>query len=1250
MKHTSVKILFTSILFAGLPVGAVTTMPITTVPLDVALNTVNSLFVIDDSGSMDWEILVDSKNNSVLQWVSKKFWTIENGKIKYQSESSFNNLYAYLFPSVYQKDGRVYENDSYPVIPPTSEYAFLRNSAYNQTYYNPKITYKPWAPVYVNGQLKEFKNANPSAARSHPYLNKDGAQDIDCTNAANCLIYNLTTDYGDSVAEGHVFTYPSGGIISVPASIPDPSTGLTKKVQLQSWGSWSDLDKATTNKGTYKIPFFPATYWVNDSSCSADAYPSANWLTCARAPDGTQMRRYDIVNGTQFSGNSFTLPDSTIIKRTRSEELQNFANWFTYYRKRNLLLAGGVGQAIEGVQSKYSRLLAGTVKFKSLSGKSTIYDFTQENNASNGRSLLNSLYGLQVNSGTPTLEALNYAACQMNQGGGDRSECSSSVKSNFKYDNPFVDEFITQETMRCSANTAFILTDGYANDVTADNSLYTQAKAFYENFYSWSKTGGNTLNTYGITLGALGQKFDGSGTIPGTFKDSFDKNGKLEYTAAQNYALTAGEWPTPAANSDSAIDDLWRATLYSKGKLLSATDSDTLDSAMNNIITSMFSSGSQTGLSVSNPNITQTDRTAILTGYNSGDWTGKIKAHYIDLNTGLVDLSTTLWSAHELLDAKDSSNRIIATWSEGGKPFKGDSLTTSVFNSKDAVSDGADVINYLRGDKSKETTHYRKRNHLLGDIINSTPVFVSGAKADYSDSSYQSFKKTIQSRTKMVYVGANDGMMHAFDGETGQEKWAYVPGLLHSKLSKLAKPSYVHDFYVNGHITTWDVQFSDGSWHTMLIGGLREGGKGYYAIDITNPDFATEADLAKKVKWEYATDGLSYGRPYIAQLSNGKWVVLLTSGYNTSSGAGRLHVVDIETGLNLDTSNQLVIPQPDAGEPYDQVGLAQVSALAKSDSSLNGEISWVYAGDLNGNVWRFDLSNKDSSKWGYKKLADSLRAQGSKGQPITTAPEIGYIDTSANNCTKTTGSSVCQYSIPEYQNAADIKDRRLMVYVGTGLLLHSSDYNKSETDNGFFAFEDANDSLVINEGVCANLNCLVGVGLGQIEKSQGFNNWGTTDNDTEASGVMDWWNVMRKSFNWDSDGDGKLEQRAGRGWYFKFSETGGERVINDPVYINGMITFTTVMKSDNRFSNLGSCETAYSALYRVGADRGGAVDGYLPRINLDFGIVSGITPYSTGDKTMGGYQVGENPGGVPLPNSPSSKGEKKKYGWRELTR
>lgn len=307
---------------------------------------------------------------------------------------------------------------------------------------------------------------------------------------------------------------------------------------------------------------------------------------------------------------------------------------------------------------------------------------------------------------------------------------------------------------------------------------------------------------------------------------------------------------------------------------------------------------------------------------------------------------------------------------------------------------GENLVKFLRGQTGYEdrTTNisagrsgvYRFRATTLGDITESQPVFVGKPVFKYSDTDYLDFVTAQANRAKTIYVGSNDGMLHAFDAATGNERWAFVPTAVIPNLWALADKLYSgkHTNYVNGEPVVGDV-FDGTNWRTILVAGLNGGGRSYYALDITNPN-------APALLWEINSTiepnlGYSYGPPVITKRSDGTWVVLLTSGYNNVSpgdGKGYLFVRDAITGATVKTIGTAV------GSAAVPSGLSKISNWADA-GNVNNTSQYVYGGDLMGNLWRIDINAATNTAMQFAVLKDSLGIT----QPITAAPELGTINT-----------------------------------------------------------------------------------------------------------------------------------------------------------------------------------------------------------------------------------------------------------------
>jgi type IV pilus assembly protein PilY1 len=325
-----------------------------------------------------------------------------------------------------------------------------------------------------------------------------------------------------------------------------------------------------------------------------------------------------------------------------------------------------------------------------------------------------------------------------------------------------------------------------------------------------------------------------------------------------------------------------------------------------------------------------------------------------------------------------------------------------------------DIVDFIRGDTSKSVDNggiLRNRNHPLGDVVHSAPIYFKG----------------------MVYVGANDGMLHGLDASTGAELFAYVPNLVYDHLSELADQSYSHKFYVDSTATAAAVSSS----RDVLVCGLGKGGKGYFALDVTNPTAMDATD----VLWEYSASaandldlGYTFGRAFIVDTEAYGSVVIFSNGYDSANGSAVLYVLDPVTGA--------VIKKFDTGV----TGCNGLATPAAVDVELDGNVDYVFAGDLKGNMWKFDLRGASTSDWNFgyedsgpKPLVTVKNINGDI-QPITTPPEVML------DC------------------ASDGDVRGLMVIFGTGQYLVVDDLS-NESIQAFYGIWDRGPLIEDTDGV-----------------------------------------------------------------------------------------------------------------------------------------------------------------------------------------
>jgi type IV pilus assembly protein PilY1 len=468
----------------------------------------------------------------------------------------------------------------------------------------------------------------------------------------------------------------------------------------------------------------------------------------------------------------------------------------------------------------------------------------------------------------------------------------------------------------------------------------------------------------------------------------------------------------------------------------------------------------------------ETGTQAYFAYYNPSGFTGRVTATGLgtDAFGDVVLAATPNWDASCVLTgvaagktctstlaagpivAEAPASRVILSWNgSSGIPFEWANLTTAPAGGQQAVIDAGDAtpftakrVQYLRGDRTNEVNSsgvglFRSRTSVLADVIDSSPTWVGPPNATFpalwSDrinpaallpensagaQNYPTYVSAAQTRTNVVYVGGNDGLVHGFrsgsfdathtyvaTGNDGTEVLAYMPGAvvqsIHSTTANVdfANTQYGHNFSVDATPGTGDV-FYKNQWHTWLVGGLGPGGSAIYALDVTTPTAANfaESNAANLVmgEWTPATItcsnvaacgknmGNTYGSPQLRRLHDGKWAAIFGNGFGSTSGDAGIYVMTIDPSTAATTTYYLSTATGSAASPN---GIAYASA-----ADLDGDhiTDYVYAGDLQGNLWRFDLTSSSETNWA---VSPGPLFKTPAGQPITTAIVAGAASPSA---------------------------------------------------------------------------------------------------------------------------------------------------------------------------------------------------------------------------------------------------------------
>jgi type IV pilus assembly protein PilY1 len=846
---------------------------------------------------------------------------------------------------------------------------------------------------------------------------------------------------------------------------------------------------------------------------------------------------------------------------TYAEEMTNFANWYTYYRSRSQMAKTAIGRAFVGISDAFR------VGFITINPSSTtlgsrflaVGDFAS---TAGGQKDLwyQRLYGTTDNGSTPLREALSrvgryYAGVT---GGINYTGMGSSPIQ-----------------VACQPNYAILVTDGYwngnqgvdlsgsavGNQDNVDSGYSKRSEARYDGALASST---NTLADVAMYYYKTDLRTDLSDQVPVTSKDPASHQHMTTFTVGMGLAgqltfdsgyengtsadfeklkIAPGsgglDWPVPAANEETTLDDLWHAAVNGRGTFFSAKDPAELANSISETLSSVQARvGAGAAAATSNLQPVAGDNFAFTAEYETVTWIGDLKARTIDLSTGTV-ASRQLWSAADLLNARDHTTRKVFTYDSTDLPFltppsAGNSNGVKSFCYPAAMntagyptctdgsgladpaemdyflpqasspapgneaklvqstpwasdSSGRDVsatreslVDYLRGATLNEESGgsiptasdlYRARSSRLGDIINAQPAYVKASPFSYNSGSsagtdpyYTEFKNTTNgttgTRKGTVYVAANDGMLHAFEtdpdnspyfqtggiGTTvttddtftgtlstdpvageGAERWSYIPGLVVPYIKRLADSPYSHRYYTDGTPIVGDVCFghtsatpcsAQSNWRTMLVAGLNAGGRGYYALDVSDPDnpkalweikggtgatCLTSVQASSGTFREDCNIGYTFGNPLIVKRkSDGKWVVIFASGHNNVSpgdGKGYLYVVDAKEGFILQRLTTGVgcdgvsTTSPCVAGTVDPSGLSKINGWVDNAAFDNTVLS-VYGGDLQGNVWRFEFDgtlNTTIAAGSVTRIAALVDPSGA-AQPVTVKPELGKVN------------------------------------------------------------------------------------------------------------------------------------------------------------------------------------------------------------------------------------------------------------------
>lgn len=960
-----------------LAITGVFTGSIQGVPLDLADSPLfigvtakpNLLFLIDDSGSMDWEVVSkDADHGGRFTGTQPDGADADGaGSVKHRDadddgeadcdfdDGSFHGyMYIVEFGSNNYGDGG---NDCYTA---DDEAWRIRNHDFNPVYYNPARQYTPWAGLDADGET--FADIDPTNAPNDPY---DPTERIDLT---------------------------------------------------KNNSNWSSGRRHTSDR---------------DGDDEPDGFRYYMWQ------DDDRDGHFD--NGEEFEVRIKDLPRNLAEGETKTIETAggeltvhypnsqtNFANWFAYYRSRDLIAKNAYSKVI----AESDNIRMGLVTLHDNNRVDTrIRDMNANPSVGNKRDLLSELFQFEPDGGTPLRARMDDCGAYMRCG-----------RNPFDFDES-CPALLQGQGGNCQQNFLIMMTDGFYN-----KRFNGAGNNDGDNDSDWD--GGAFADEYEDTLadiamgyfeddihGDLDNDLVPSDADPAThqhivnYSVAFGVDGTID--AMPEELADLFPWPDPAGSGAAKIDDLRHAAYNGRGLFLDASNPSKLEGALNAAVQDVESrSGSASALSI-NSGTLSTDSRIYQASFLGGSWVGDLASRPISDGSGngtctnepVGDVCPPEWRARAVLSNVnaqfwDAGRTVVTKGDNGGIPFRYEELTSRQQNEISPAQ-----LTYIRGKRDNEQQEggdMRDRSALLGDIVHSNPVFVGPPSRvrypeDWTDKlhdnanqpedgvSYGNFRGTYKNRTPMAYVGANDGMLHGFKATNaasgGAEKLAYVPSTLIPALDQLTEPDYTHRYYVDGELVEGDAVLEPASgsprWATVLIGTLAGGGHGIFALDITDPARfdRNEAYAARDtVLWEFdgADDpdlGLTFSQPVIVRLHDGHWYAVFGNGYNnTESRTAELFILDITTGdkrREIDTQ-----AGPGGDNPGYTNGLSDVFPV-----DLDGDFitDYVYAGDLYGNIWKFDLTPTQPSQWTVAFTDESGEPAPlfNAGQPITGKPVVG---------------------------------------------------------------------------------------------------------------------------------------------------------------------------------------------------------------------------------------------------------------------
>ena len=1056
-KHPTVNFIFICIAQSAFSMSV--NAAISNLPALAKLNVAPNIFyTLDDSGSMQFEMIPDQippTGNSVFDanrgtynsyvscpleapcWVTNTF-------------PKLANIYNVGGAGDYARNQSIVVGFNHNIT-----VARWRSAAVNLLYYDPNILYLPWI-ASAGGRMP---SADPSAALYNPVAPQGG-------NNTNAI--NLTSE--QTIGDVNV------------AWLNDIANGY--------------------EVGARTI--FPALYYIYRD------------VEGCRKSEVSCFTRVEIKVGTSLPNKGETRTDCPRLQCTIEQEMQNFANWFQYHRSRILMARAASGEVFSKQHSN-SRVGFGTINTIG----TIVHHVSDDFSSSNKARFLNALYAHRIGiSNTPLRRSID----QVGQYFKD-----ATIKGPWQTAYGVGD--VTSQ-LSCRQNYNVLMTDGYWNGDGADSSRAGDFDATpaptiigpdinlvptsysYIPTHPFSDPTPGTLADIGFYYWSRDLRPDwpaNKKNVPITSEDpafwphlvqftvGLGVSGSLHPTSSLPGLISgASNWPV-ANDSANQIDDLWHTALNSRGKYFNAKDPIEFSRGLESALGAISARVGEAAIMAKSSNAIRSGTSLFVSTYRTDDWSGQLQQKILDSSTGQIAADQSqAWSATVPI-----ANRKVFTWADSsGKVFKynnldleDQSIFTAVATSYVGVS-ATQLTDYFIG--GPDLDQFRHKSNSLGDFVNSAPQFLKeGEDEAYlflprsevaAKSSYPSFLNSKKSRTSMVYIGANDGMLHAFNGTTGVEEFAYIPKGVVANLPKLARKNYQHQFYVDGTPTLGDA-FINGSWRTVLLGTTGAGGRSVFALNVSDPTTFG----APNVMWEVNASndieiGFTIGKPQLGRAPNGDWVAVFGNGYESASKKAMLIIVNLASGLisKIDTGS---------GSVESPNGLATPRLVIGPNATIRS----VYAGDLHGNLWKFNFTEHGNAV-AYSGLPLFKASHANVGQAITVQPEI-----------------------IEHPSGG------VMVVLGTGKIFEDTDVDDTARQSLYGIWD--------NEGVVGAIPSAITAGQSALQVQ--------TLNLVNSK----FYAVTANTIDWTNK----------RGWYIDLNLVNGERLTSNPQLLYEQIIFTTII-------------------------------------------------------------------------------------------